>query len=315
MFTSENNWYKWSYGNDEPFGRQTGTKLFNTHFDKFTGDIGTFGDELRKAASSTLDYFPDLRPSIMFSGGVDSEIVLRAFIEVGGNPDVYIFRYEKDINLIDVSAAVTACNALDIKYNLIEFNLGKFYENDAEKMSEEAQIDFPRALPQLKFMDYVDGLPIYCSSDPSWYRTHNNYSIKGTWVSMCHEHDIGWSKYVRLKGRPAIGEWFKWTPGLILSYLELNWFKKLINDEYYGKLGVNSTKIIGYREAYPDLFTRKKLTGMETIDPLIDEFEFFLETKYKGLPYRNKVRRSLDDIKNEIVGNELINSKTIGEQL
>jgi hypothetical protein len=150
-------------------------------------------------------------------------------------------------------------------------------------------------------MDLVDGLPIYCSSDPSWYRTHSNYSIQGTWVSICHEHDIGWSKYIRYINRPAIGEWFKWTPGLTLSYLELNWFKKLINDEYQGKLGVNSTKLIGYREAYPELMVRKKLTGMEDIRPLLDEFALFLEKKHNGFfPFRNKVRRSLTDIKQEI---------------
>jgi len=307
MYTSENNWYSWKYGNDPEFGRQNGNLIFNTKFTKFLGPVGTFGDELRAAAKSTLDYFPGLRPSILFSGGIDSEIVLRAYVDIGANPDIYIIRYEDDINIIDVSYAIAISTSLNLKYHLIDFNLKKFYENDAETISDHSQIDFPRALPQLKFMDYVEGLPIFCSSDPSWYRTHNNYSIPGDWISVCHEHDIGWSKYVRYIDRPAIGEWFKWTPGLVLSYIELDWFKKLINDEYYNKLGVNSTKILGYREAYPDLIFRQKLTGMETIGPLIQEFESFLEVKNKGFLYRNKVRRTLADIKQEITG-EVISS-------
>ena len=302
MFTSENNWYSWQYGDDPRFGRQTDSKPLKTYFEKCTYLMGNFGDELKRAAASTLEYFPGLRPSILFSGGVDSEIVLRTYLDIGVNPDIYIFRYEDDINIADISYAIALCTTLGIEYKLIDFNLKKFYENDAESLSENAQIDFPRALPQLKFIDYMEGLPILCSSDPSWYRTNDDYSMKGIWVSMCHEHDIGWSKYVRYINRPAIGEWFKWTPGLVYSYTKLDWFKKLINDEYYGKLGVNSTKILGYREVYPDLWTRKKMTGFEKINPLITEFQKFLKIKYSGLPYRHSVRRSLEDIEREIIG-------------
>lgn len=307
IYTSENNWYSWQYGNEPLFGQQPNHKVFKTHFSKCTYTIGSFGDELKRAAASTLDYFPNLRPSILFSGGIDSEIVLRTYIDIGANPDVFIIRYEDDANIGDVSFAVAVCSSLGIKYNLIDFNLKKFYENDAEAVSEISQVDYPRALPQMKFIDYIqDGLPILCTGDPSWHRTHNNYSIKGNWIYVCNEFDIGWSKYVRQLNRPAIGEWFMWTPGILVSHSRLEWFKKLINDEYYGKLGVKSTKLLGYREVYPDLWTRKKMTGFEninsTIDNIIKEFEQFLEGKYNGLPYRNIVRRTLEDIEHEIVG-------------
>jgi hypothetical protein len=100
MYTSENNWYSWQYGDDPLFGRQTSTKQFKTHFTKFYGSVGSFKDELLNAAKSTVDHFSDLRPSILFSGGIDSEIVLRAYMDIGANPDVYIIRYENDINIM-----------------------------------------------------------------------------------------------------------------------------------------------------------------------------------------------------------------------
>lgn len=300
IYTSENNWYIWQYGDDNPFGRQTAGLEFKTRFNKFYDPINTFGEELRNAAKSTLEHYPGLRPAIFFSGGVDSEIVLRAYLDIGANPEVCIIRYENDINILDVSYAIAICSSLGVNFRLIDFNLKKFYENDAEKISEYAQIDFPKALPQLKFIDYTDGLPILCSGDPSWCRTDEDYTKHGTWTSKCYEHEVGWSKYIRYIDRPAIAEWLKWTPGLVLSYTKLNWFKKLINDEYYGKLGVNSTKIFGYREAYPDLILRKKLTGFESIEHLIGEFELCLMQKYNGLPFRNEVIRSLDDMWTEI---------------
>jgi hypothetical protein len=98
------------------------------------------------------------------------------------------------------------------------------------------------------------------------------------------EHDVGCDKYNILHNRPAIYQWFKWSPGLVLGYTNLTWFKKLVNDEYYGKLGINSTKIIGFREMYPDIIERKKQTGFEKIDELVSEIENVLN-KVNKLTY------------------------------
>lgn len=301
IYTSENNWYSWNYGDGPKFGRQLKNETLHTSYSKFEGVVSSFSDELLKTSSSTLDYYPNIRPSILFSGGVDSEIVLRSYLKIGANPKVYIIRYENDYNIYDVSYAITICSLLNVEYTIIDFNLKKFYEHDAEKISELAQVCRPRALPQCKFMDLVDGLPILGSSDLTGVRTNDDYSKKGTWLIRCWEHDIGWSKYLRETNRPGIAEWFKWSPGLVISFTQMQWFNKITNDEYYGKLGFNSTKIIGYRETYPDLIERRKQTGFEKVDPLINEFELFLKTKYKGLPFRQYVDRTIDELRTEIL--------------
>ncbi len=301
IYTSENNWYSWNYGDGPKFGRQLKNETLHTSYSKFKGVVSSFSDELLKTASSTLDYYPNIRPSILFSGGVDSEIVLRSYLKIGANPKVYIIRYENDYNIYDVSYAITICSLLNVEYTIIDFNLKKFYENDAEKISELAQVCRPRALPQCKFMDLVDGLPILGSSDLTGVRTNDDYSKKGTWLIRCWEHDIGWSKYLRETNRLGIAEWFKWSPGLVISFTQMQWFDKITNDEYYGKLGFNSTKIIGYRETYPDLIERRKQTGFEKVDLLINEFELFLKTKYKGLPFRQYVDRTIGELRTEIL--------------
>jgi hypothetical protein len=306
IFTSENNWHSWQYGNHLPFGNRTDSSSFKINLGLATEPIGNFGNELKKAAQSTIDYYPGLKPSILFSGGLDSELVLRSYLDIGIIPNIYIARYENDINIVDVSYAVAICSLLNVKYNIIEINLKKFYENDAERISEISQIDFPRALPQLLVLKKIEeGFPVLAASEPSWQRTHSNYSLAGKWVQIFNEYDVGWSKYVRYLDRPAIGEWFKWTPGIMISYTKLNWFRKLINDEYYGKLGVKSTKIIGYREVYPDILFRKKLTGFESLDLLMDEFELYLEKKYNGLHFRDEVIYTLQEIWEYITGEKI----------
>ena len=303
MWTSENNWYKWSYGDEPFFGRQINNLTFHTSYAcGFKGVVGNFKEELHKAASSTLDHYPGLKPCVFFSGGLDSELVLRSYIDIGANPIVNIFRFEDHINEYDVSYAIVICETLGVKYNIIDFNIANFFEHDAETISDIAQIDRPRGLPQLKFLDYTEGFAVLGIGDPRWTR-----SVKDNtpWILLDQEHDTGWDKYILHKNIPAIAQWFKWTPELVLAYTELDWFKNLIiNNKWIGREGVTSTKIIGYKEAYHDLLQRDKKTGMEPIGSLIDEFEEFLKKKYNGLPYRQVVPRTLDELRKEIYSND-----------
>jgi hypothetical protein len=299
MWTSQNNWYQWSYG-DTLWGRQTSGLKWNTSYKcNHVSRIGSFKEEMLTAARSTMDHYSGLKPCIFFSGGLDSELVLRSYIDIGADPIVNIFRFEDHINEYDVSYAIVICETLGVKYNIIDFNIAKFFEHDAESISNISQIDRPRGLPQLKFLDFTQGFAVLGIGDPRWTR-----SVKDNtpWVLLDQEHDTGWDKYILHKNIPAIAQWFKWTPELVLAYTELEWFKDLIiNNKWTGREGVTSTKIIGYREAYPDLLQRTKKTGMEPIDGVIDEFEEFLKKKYNGLPYRQVVPRTLAELRKEIL--------------
>jgi hypothetical protein len=224
-------------------------------------------------------------------------------MEIGANPEVFIVEFEDGLNAHDTNYAKEICKNLKIDYKIIDFNIHKFYENDAERISEEAEIDRPRMLPHLKFTENVDGLIIVGHADVRYYRPHDDYSVKAGWLAQDFEHDIGCDKYNMLHNRPAIFQWWRWTPGLVLSFTKLKWFQQLVNDEIPGKLGTNSTKVFGFREIYPDLIERKKYTGFELIDPVIDEFEQFLLKKYNGnLPFRGFKDRSLDELWQEICG-------------
>jgi hypothetical protein len=303
MWTSENNWYKWYYS-DRKFGRQHGNDKFSTSFScGYIPTKKTFKEEIILASASILDHYAGAVPSILFSGGADSELILRSFLELKIKPKVYIFRYENDYNIYDVSYAVTICSMLGVDYRIIDFNLCKFFENDAERLSNLAQIDRPRALAYCKFIELIDELPILGSSDLSIMRTDDNYSIPGKWIVRCWEHDTAWSKFILSLNKPAVGEWFKWTPGLVLSYTKTKWCQQLVQDKFPGKLGVNSTKLVGYREAYPDLIERKKKTGFEYTDHLVLEFEEYLKQKNNGLIYRQYFDRSFENLEKEIFNN------------
>jgi hypothetical protein len=301
IYTSENDWYQWQY-DDQPFARsQSPDQKFSTAMSKTTRQSTSFKNTLINNSTSILDHYPNMRPCVMFSGGADSDLALRTFKELGSNPIACIFRYEDNINIYDVEYAEKIAQDLSVDYKIIDFNLKKFFKNDAEQISEIAQVDQAQALPQLKFMDYVDGLPIYAASDPSWYRVDNDYTKQSKWLMRCWEHDIGWSKYIKTLERPAVMEWWKWTPDLVLAFTKLDWFNRLISDQYYGKLGINSTKLVGYKEAFPNLVAREKKTGFESCLDLIHEFESFVSNKNNGLIFRRYYDRSLEDLYLDLV--------------
>lgn len=309
IYTTENNWYTWQYGNKEPMGRQNSEHLLlNFNYSRYDKPVLSFKEELDNAARSTLDHYPGLVPCIFFSGGVDSELIVRSYFNIGSNPKIYIVRFDNDYNLYDVSYAITICNMMKWDYTLIDFNLTKFYENDALTVAEQAQIDRPGMLPHLKFTESVDGLIIVGHSDVRYFRQHDDYSMPSVWLAQDFEHDIGCDKYNIYHNRPAIYQWFKWSPGLVLSYTKLNWFKRLVNDEIIGKTGINSTKIEGFRELYPDMIQREKQTGIEKIDHIYNKILEQLKLKFNGLPYRQEYIRSIDDMWVEITGNTYLNS-------
>jgi hypothetical protein len=300
---TENNWYTWQYGNGPINSRHIIDQPFRTNYSKCRESIGNYKEELIKVAKSTIDSFPLEKFTLLFSGGADSEIVLRSYLEVNHPIDVVIYRYENDINLYDVSYAVTICNMLGVKYQIIDFNLSKFFENDAERYASLSEIDNPGALPYLKFLENSDNIPILGQGDPWWFREQgNDYSIKGNWLYGDMELFTGTSKLLMSLNKPGIPMWFKWRPGLVMSYTNLKWFKILTNDGFIGKCGVSSTKLQGYKEVFPDMIHRYKATGFEKIGSLITEFEDFLSKKNNGLLYRQVCLKTYDELHNNILG-------------
>jgi len=311
-----NNWYKWYY-DGILFGRKKSiNSILDVKFDAKVDNVLPLAEEIKRTAKKTLELYENKKISVLFSGGSESELLARTFKDLNTDMCAYIFRYENDINLYDVSYAVTISEIYNIPYKIIDFSLSKFYENDAEEVSEISQIGESRALPQLKCLDYIDdnSLILGGTGDVVCRRIKNkdiafnkqyigdsleediDYTKKGNWVQVVSELDIGWERYTREKNIKAILCWFRFTPEIYLSQLTTAWSKKLRNDEYIGKTGINSTKLLGYREVYPDMIARKKQTGFENINTLTDEFSKYLTKKFNGKISNTVFLKNIDDI-------------------
>jgi hypothetical protein len=275
----KNNWMKWYYDTPGNWVRENNNQIFKVEYNCVRNVDATLRSSAITACESIRDTYPTEQFSLMFSGGSESEICVRSFVLAKIPFHVYIGRYENDINLYDVSYAVTFCESMGLPYTILDFKLQNFLENDAFKYSEYAQINESRLLPQLALCDLVDGIPIMSGGEPVLSRIGSDYSTKGIWIIEEDENFWGWPKHFVRQNRVGIPDWCRWSPELYQAWINLPWFQKLINDEYYGKLGAYSTKLDGYKQQYPELLPRIKKTGFEKINNLFEELNRHLLLK------------------------------------
>ena len=291
---NQNNWWYWTFNNEKYGDRVSNDDTWSVHFEGKIEKLLSFREETIKAAKSTRDAFLDDKFTLLLSGGSESEMIFRSFVIAGIDFDVAIIKYENNINSSDVYYATKLCNAFDKSYKIIDFNLKKFYENDIDLILDITQIERPRMLPQVVCADLVDGIPICGGGDPHWIREHSDYTKSAKWYLQEFEHELGWDRYFIKKDRQAIMHWFRWTPELVLSYTNMNWFINLTSNNFFGKLGNWSTKLIGYTEQFPEITQRVKQTGFEGCEELIEEVQKYIHTRNNGISFFTDCKIDID---------------------
>lgn len=291
----ENNWQRWYYDDDpSQLFRTSKDQIFNVDFALDPTPALDLRTEMIRACHSIRDTYPNETYSLLFSGGSESEMMVRAFHEAKIPFKTYITRYANDLNIYDVSHAAIACINLNIPYTIIEIDHNKFFDNDLEIYSEKAEMNIPPMLAVCSVIDKIDGLPILGNGDACIMRRPRLYDNRPhLWCNVEVEHDYGFAKYFLKQNRVAITEFFRWSHRLLKSVSNTTWFNNLINNNLYGKLGTHSTKIIGYQEVWPELITRRKSWGMEDILPRVIQLENDLAKCKNGIDF-NQVQ--LDSI-------------------
>jgi hypothetical protein len=219
-------------------------------------------DALKHNAYLMSEIFPPPY-DVLFSGGIDSEIIVRTNHNLGIKQNVYIFKFEDDINVKDVTNAKLVTEELGIKLNIIDFHLKKFFENDAERIYKETFAPLPENLPRLFWHQYLDNTILTGDGEPYCFRKEsNNYNVKSNWVVSFFEYEFLNSLYGRLK-RKNVLEWYTFTPDILFSFLQLPIIKKLVNDEMKGKLSSWSSRTLIHHHLYPSIKTKPKYAGYE----------------------------------------------------
>jgi len=244
----KNNWLAWqSEGDDFKFVlKQTVTQpIMNYHDELFENTRN-----IRDIISGPLD--------LMFSGGIDSEVVLRTYRELKIPINVFIFKYEDMLNYREFDHAIKVCTDLNVKHTVIDFNVKRFFENDAYDIWSKCKTDSSSWLPHMKLTEYLDNTPIIASGEPYWCKQDD-----GTWVFKLEEDAKYWTIYHKTIGRTAITDWYEYRPEVILSHMQLPIVQQLINNQVPGKTSTVSSKALIHKAKWNDIIIRAKMVGFE----------------------------------------------------
>jgi hypothetical protein len=262
----KNNWFTYFY-DSIPFGHKTSPNSeFTIELLHTVSSVKSYYEELKDNATRIRDMFTGSL-DLLFSGGIDSEVVLRIYNDLKIPINVYIFKYENNYNYREFNQAIKVCEALGSNYTVIDFNLEKFFENEAHSIWSKANCRGSGWLPHMKMTEYLDGTPIIGSGDPYWVRTSKDLTMQHPWVFEIDEGAKAWTVYHKHIQRNVVADWYEYSPEMIISHLNLPLIQDLLNDRIPGKLSSFSSKAVVHKEIWPEVTIRPKLVGFEGDKP------------------------------------------------
>lgn len=208
---------------------------------------------------------------LFFSGGVDSEVALRSFVEAGISVRVFSLRFAGGLNAHDLEWVDRTCRKLDVAPTYIDLDILKFWEKNAFAYAERTQCVSPQLLSTMWLADQTDGFCVLGSGEnfvvkrvPENYVSGESAYLRSVWDLFEKEKIAAWYRHFIVEGRDAAPGFFQYTPELMLSWFLDEMGCDLWNDRRIGKRNSVSSKLEMYQRHF-DIEERPKYTGFEQI--------------------------------------------------
>lgn len=238
-------------------------KVYAGKVDPVVYKNSSWRNELVKTADSVYqEYGKDL--ILFLSGGTDSEIVLRNFLEIGVKPRCVIIKFTNDYNLPDVLEGIEIAKQLDVKLDIIEFDVKDFYKS-GQALDFSKQIDCTQITYLMVYYHIMKlNSPAVMGGEMLLGR---NVSRTSTFWYYCfrENEDASAMRFSEKFNIPIVNEWFSYTPEMMLYYLENLDIQQLMSDRFNYKLTSVSSKNLILSKLYPGIKMRKKTTGFEKL--------------------------------------------------
>jgi len=217
----------------------------------------------RTAELITEDFNKDV--NVMFSGGTDSEMVLRSLKHVGTKPNVFFIRFNNNYNETDYRDALKITDDLGFKLNVMNFDVIDFYKSgQAYELSKEVQ-NRQIAYLAIYFNILKLNAPTIMGGELILQKIANLQG--GRWHYCFRENeDAGAMRFSLKYNIPLVFEYFSYTPEIVGYYIEHPKIQRLFTDKHNYKLSNISIKNEVSKEFMPDIICPSpKLTGYEKL--------------------------------------------------
>ena len=296
-----NNHLKYTIGGRE-FGYRENSyekyKVTVEQIDQQHYNTSNYSHELRRTADLIYkDYGKDF--ALFLSGGTDSEIVARNFVDIGIKPKCFVIKFKDDYNASDVDEAIDLAKELELDLHLIDFDIKDFmYSGEASQFGKElqcTQITYLMVYHSIKKI----GLPAVMGGEVLLKRNIN--TEPSTWYYCLRENeDASAMRFSNKFNIPLVNEYFTYTPELLLYYLENIDIQQLVTTKYNYKLTSVSSKNAILKKLVPEIRVRKKTHGFENL--LAFNYESYRKMTFEQIM---RLESSLDGIEYNTIINML----------
>ena len=276
---TDKNFIQFGYNSKHFVYRSSPSDKFFVQYGKVRRKVKSFKEELIITAQLIKEQSKALPLWILFSGGLDSEIALRSFIEAGIPVNVAIARFKKGLNEHDIRYAVDFCDSNKISFKFFDIDVESFWKNQLEDYALPISCISPQFPVIMWLIDQIDGLPIISSGDSFLSRLPNTNDF------YFYEREKYFSYYFHLmrRERPGVPAFLQYSPELLLSFLidpELERHIQYLSKEK--KLcSITKWKYQIYKQHF-QLKNRPIFTGFEALGYSEAYYRNLLEIKCKG---------------------------------
>lgn len=201
---------------------------------------------------------------VFLSGGTDSEIVVRNFVDIGIKPRCAVIEFRDGYNAPDVTEAIAIASELGLTLERIPFDIKEFfYSGEAKEFGASincTQITYLMVYNTI--MKY--GAPAIMGGEALF--TRNVSTNDSFWYYTFRENeDASAMRFTEKYKLPLVNEWFSYTPELLLYYMEDWALTSLFSEKYNYKLTSVSSKNNILRRLCPNVRPKVKTHGFERL--------------------------------------------------
>lgn len=276
MLTYKNH-FKFGYNGHWYISRTSQLQRWTVQYGKCEDTPLSFHDECLRTAQKIREAYPNEELHVLFSGGADSEVVVRSFHEAKIKINVAILQFKNHLNSHDISYAINTCNELGIPFKLYNFDILNFWENNLFEYTDPTYCISPQLASTMWLIDQIKGIPIVGGGDCLIEQIKISTEIE--WCLMEKERIATWYRFFMHKKRLGCPGFFQFTPEIIIAYLKESTIQELVNNKLPG---INSSKFIKlniYQKYFP-LVNRPKYTGFEKLQEEDAYYRKILKERY-----------------------------------
>jgi len=283
--------------NGVPFAEKKNyeTDKFFCTYSRCSREPGSFKQECINTANEVSLQAEQLDriPYLFLSGGLDSEVVAKAFLDAGVDFKVISFRFKNNFSSHEIHYIDKFIKKHNLEHSYYDIDPDWLLTSEAEDYLYQSQCSQSEMLPHMKLIKHVwdnlKGFPVFGNGDLYVSKEINKEWLlkdrslpKYEWLYIEYEYIVAWFRFaIEHKILGAIG-FFQQNPYIVLAMIREPRMQDCFDDRLMYKLSCRSSKPSVYKKYWPDLLGRMKYHGGEQISGICIELNRKLSKLYSA---------------------------------